>query len=168
MMRYAITGHTGDIGSSLMKQLPNSIGFSKSTGCDLTTSEGIDQFIIDIHDCDIIFNLACDGYCQSDLLLSVYEVYKNRNKIVVSIGSKITDIILEGERIRLLDYQKRKIKLKETNNWCSKQIDNDIKFIYKTFGYIATEKMVKKNPILLSHPHHTVDQAVEELINAIK
>lgn len=92
-MRIAITGHTGNIGGYLYSHLPAHKGFSRSTGYDIKIPE-VQQVIIDEStDCDVFINCAHGGpgNTQTDLLLKIYESWKDQNKHIINIGSDRAD-----------------------------------------------------------------------------
>jgi len=178
-MKYAVIGHTGDIGKALVKRLPNFKGFSKSNGYDLVNREkqveahSIFMKVIDeIVDYDVIFNLAHDNNLQSNVLTAICGRYNEKNITIVSVGSDITEIELPEERAHLKDYQFFKKKLKSTSILLKQQMEDNpnrkVKPRYVSFGMVATEKMVKKNPKMLNYPHLTVEEAVERILDAAK
>lgn len=178
-MKYAVTGHTGDIGSALVKKLPNYKGFSRSNGYDMICeSDGrnanfnISKIIEELVEYDVIFNLAHHNNLQSNILTSICGRYNERDITIVSVGSDITEIELPEERAHLKDYQFYKKTLKSTNQLLKQFMDNNsernIKLKYVSFGMVATKKMVTKNPKLLEHPHLTVEEAVERIIDVVK
>ena len=178
-MKYAVTGHTGDIGSALIKKLPNYKGFSKSNGYDMVCDHDqvnaphiFRRIVEELVEYDVIFNLAHDHNLQSNIINAICGRYNDKEITIVSVGSDITEIALPKEREHLRDYQFFKHKLKITNNLQKKFMESNknrnIKLRYVSFGYVATNKMLKKNPKIVNHPHLTVDQAVEKILDAAK
>ena len=67
-MKIAITGHTQGIGKCAFERLsPNIIGFSKSTGYDITKFNDRKRIIEESKDCDIFINNANAGFGQTYL-----------------------------------------------------------------------------------------------------
>lgn len=83
----AITGHTSGLGKALYEKT-QAIGFSKSTGFDITKKEDRNKIIDMSNDCNVFINNAYDGYGQLDLLYDLYSAWKDdSNKTIVTIGS---------------------------------------------------------------------------------
>lgn len=82
-MKIAITGHTGTLGKHLVNMFPDDevIGISRSTGFDLTTDYL--KCVEVMKDCDIVFNNACIGIIQSDIIRDL----KSEKCIVITSGS---------------------------------------------------------------------------------
>ena len=65
-MKIAITGHTQGIGKCAFKRLsPNIIGFSKSTGYDITKFNDRKRIIEESKDCDIFINNAMKAHYET-------------------------------------------------------------------------------------------------------
>jgi len=92
-MKYAITGHTGLIGGHLYKNLPNCVGFSRSTGFDITDDDAQDRIILESYMCDVFINCAHGGpgTAQTELLWKFFHRWKNHNKYIINIGSDSAD-----------------------------------------------------------------------------
>lgn len=89
-MKFALTGHTRGLGLSLYNTLRTDFsvtGFSKSLGYDITNKIDRQHIISTIDDCDVFINNAYDMYGQLDLLYEVYDSWKNKNKLIVTVGS---------------------------------------------------------------------------------
>lgn len=90
-MKVAITGHTSGLGlhiaSYLQSQDINVIGFSKSTGYDINNIKDRQRIISESADCDFFINNAYDKYGQIDLLYEIYNQWKDKNKLIVTVGS---------------------------------------------------------------------------------
>jgi NAD(P)-dependent dehydrogenase (short-subunit alcohol dehydrogenase family) len=89
-MKIAITGHTRGIGKAIVENLKGNeiIGLSSSNGYDIAD---IDKIVSMAKDADIFINNAYKDYYQKDLLLAFYELWKDTNKMIISIGSIVTD-----------------------------------------------------------------------------
>lgn len=90
-MNFAITGHTKGLGLSLLTQLQNQnfkvIGFSKSSGYNINNNYDRQRIIGQLVDCDVFINNAYDRYGQLDLLYELYDSWKDKNKLIVTVGS---------------------------------------------------------------------------------
>lgn len=161
-MKYAVTGHTSGIGKKLYERLyPNIIGFSRSNGYNLNSYENRQRIIAEVSDCDVFINNAHDGFCQTILLLELFLVWKNENKIIINVGSKVSEITLPETRYDLLQYQSQKLILKEM----SSRLLGTCKVKYKYFGYVGTEKILKKYPDLKPTQYISEDLAVDILLS---
>jgi len=89
-MKVAITGHTSGIGQGL-SELFEHIGFSRSNGYDLRFREHRVRMLKEISDCDVFINNADLGWEQTSLLFEVWEQWKDKEKIIVNIGSNAAD-----------------------------------------------------------------------------
>lgn len=85
-MKYAITGHTSGFGHELHK-LTDSIGFSRHNGFDINKKEDRVRIVEASCDCDVFVNNAYDKYGQIDLLYDVYNAWKDKPKLIVTVGS---------------------------------------------------------------------------------
>lgn len=90
-MHIAITGHTSGLGKSLEKIGLESghsvIGFSRSTGFDITDKKSRLKILEKIENCDVFINNAYCNYGQIDMLYDVYSNWKDKHKTIVTIGS---------------------------------------------------------------------------------
>lgn len=166
-MKYAITGHTSNIGYALFKKLsPNAVGFSKSTGYDITKKEDRKSIINESVDCDVFINNAYDGFGQADLCLELWNEWKDLPKTIINIGSRIAEdhIVLNKEESYLLKYSMHKRTLKKLSLDLAK-IDTNVKVKYKWFGYVGTPKILKKYPYFTEKDYISIDKAVEIILN---
>jgi NAD(P)-dependent dehydrogenase (short-subunit alcohol dehydrogenase family) len=102
-MKIAITGHTRGLGLAISHQFTSAghqvVGFSKSTGYDITKDRSI--ILEQSNDCDIFVNNAYDMYdhfAQTELLKELVSRWENKNKLIINIGSKCT-IIEESKQV---------------------------------------------------------------------
>jgi hypothetical protein len=162
-MKIAITGHTSGIGKRLYERLhPNIIGFSLSTGYDITNPNDRQHIITEAKDCDVFINNATAGFSQTLLFLELFDVWKDQNKTIINVGSRIAEIkILPKDRYDLLKYQAEKLILKEM----SYRVSGICKVKYKWFAYVGTEKILKKYPHFTLTDYITEDQAVDILLS---
>ena len=87
VMKIALTGHTGNFGKSLFDLLSvehNVIGFSRSNGYNVIN---IDKIISELEDVDVFINNVYKDKIQSELLLKVFEKWKDLNKTIININS---------------------------------------------------------------------------------
>lgn len=87
MLKVGITGHTSGLGKYLFDQI-GSIGWSKSSGYDLTQIEALNKMLKEAEDCDVFINNAHDG---EELSLNVFEkfysLYKHKPIQLINIAS---------------------------------------------------------------------------------
>jgi hypothetical protein len=162
-MRYAITGHTAGIGKKLHERLyPNVIGFSLSTGYDITDINDRKKIITESRDCDVFVNNATSEFGQTLLFLELFQEWKNNpNKTIINVGSRIAEIkTLPPNRQDLLKYQAEKLILKEM----SSRVVGQCKVKYKWFAYVGTEKILKKYSHFTESDYITEDQAVDIIL----
>lgn len=163
MTAYAITGHTSGIGKRLYEHLsPNAVGFSLSTGYDITNLNDRARIIESSKDCDVFINNATDGFGQTLLFLELFEQWRHTNKTIINVGSRIAEIkILPDNRQDLLKYQAEKLILKEM----SSRVSGICTVKYKWFAYVGTEKILKKYPHFTKSDYITEDQAVAIILS---
>jgi hypothetical protein len=90
-MKVAITGHTSGIGNSLTGVFPDFIGFSRKNGYDLHNISIRGKMYTEIEDCDIFINNADLGWNQTKLLYELWDRWKDKDKLIVNIGSTAAD-----------------------------------------------------------------------------
>ena len=159
----AITGHTQGIGKCAFERLsPNIIGFSKSTGYDITNFSDRKRIIDESVNCDIFINNATAEFGQTLLFLELFDAWKHTNKTIINVGSRIAEVlVLPDTHQHLLKYQAEKLILKEM----SKRVNGTCKVKYKWFGYVNTEKILKKYPHFTEQDYITEDQAVDIILS---
>jgi hypothetical protein len=161
-MKYAITGHTRGIGKCAFDKLnPNIIGFSRSTGYDITTVEGRFRIIEESKDCDVFINNANDKFGQIELFLDLYKEWKDQDKLIINVGSRIAEIFLTEEHSFLLNYQAQKLILKNM----SFRVRGKCKVKYKSFAYVGTETILKKYPHFTEKDYITEKHAVDIILS---
>ena len=93
-MKIAITGHTRGIGKALAEYFKQSghtvIGFSKSTGCDITQESHRNLIVDSLKTCDVFINNAYAYNAQKQLLIDAIEIWKDTKNTIVNIDSKST------------------------------------------------------------------------------
>lgn len=165
MIRYAITGHTRGIGRRAFERLsPNIIGFSKSTGYDITSKEDRQKIIQLSQDCDVFINNAAEGFVQTYLLIELVQAWKDcLNKKIINVGSKIAEILLPENKLHLADYQAEKLSLKNMSMRLVPLVKCKIE--YRWFAYVGTEKILKKYPHFKPGDYITEDRAVDIILS---
>jgi len=144
-MKYAITGHTQGIGKSLFDRLaPNCMGFSKSTGYDITDKDCRRDIVKQSHDCDVFINNATAEMGQTLLLIELFNEWKDTNKVIINVGSRIAEFSTAVNHYNLLSYQAEKLILKEMATRLQGLEQCDVR--YRWFAHVGTEKILKKYP----------------------
>ena len=162
-MNYVITGHTSGIGKALYDRLyPNVKGYSLSSGYDIKNKQNRTSIIQRNLDADVFINCAEDEFGQSQLLLELYDEFKDTNKTIINVGSNVTEINIK-DAPSLLDYFTYKKTLKTLSNDLNKLSTLNVKYV--TFGYVGTDRMFKKHPEVKNYI--SVDQAVEIILSEI-
>jgi hypothetical protein len=164
-MKYAITGHTSGIGKRFFERLsPNVIGFSKSTGYDITSRTDRRKIIDESQGCDVFVNNANAGYGQTLLLIELFQTWKDQNKTIINVGSRVAEVTLPTSRLDLLHYQSEKLILKEMSNKIQSFKSRCI-VEYRWFAYVGTEKILSKYPNFTTNDYITEDQAVDIILS---
>jgi hypothetical protein len=163
-MKIAITGHTQGIGKGLFQRLsPNAIGFSKSTGYDITNREDRQRIISECSNCDIFINNATEEFGQTYLFLELFEEWKNLDKTIINVGSRIADAKrLADDKHHLLKYQAEKLILKEMT---FRTVGSICKIKYRSFAYVGTEKILSKYPHFTVDDYISIDNAVDMILS---
>ena len=91
-MKIAITGHTKGIGKAIADVFSDQgyevIGLSRSNGYDIKDT----QKIVDASkDCDVFINNAYHEFEQEKILKTMNIQWKGTDKVIISIGSIVTD-----------------------------------------------------------------------------
>lgn len=164
-MKYAITGHTKNIGLCLFNRLsPNVMGFSKSNGFDIQNQHHRTAILEQSKNCDVFINNACAGFGQTQLLISLAELWSNEpSKHIINVGSKITEVILSKEQWRLAEYQAYKISLKIMIEKLQPLVQ--CKLSYKFFGYVATKEIQAKYPHFTDRELISIDRAADIILS---
>jgi hypothetical protein len=164
MKNIVITGHTSGIGKRLYERLsPNVIGFSLSNGYNINNSDDRKRIIESSKDFDIFINNAHAEFGQTKLFIELFQKWRdNPNKTIINVGSRIAEIqSLPIERQDLLKYQAEKLILKEMSH----RLHGNCEVKYKWFGYVGTEKILKKYPNFTKSDYITEDEAVNIILS---
>jgi NAD(P)-dependent dehydrogenase (short-subunit alcohol dehydrogenase family) len=93
-MKISITGHSKGIGKSLTECFSdaghNVVGFSRSTGFDISAEESRQQILERSNDSDVFINNAYDPTGQFLLLQDIIQLWQGSNKIIINISSKLS------------------------------------------------------------------------------
>lgn len=163
-MKYAITGHTSGIGKAVFESCNNVIGFSRSQGYDILSPQDRKRIISQSQDCDVFINNAHNGFGQTYMLLDLFHSWKNTDKTIVNVGSVIAeDTTILKNYEHLLEYQIQKKSLKVLHNDLS-NLNYSVKLKYVYFGYVGTERILKKYPDMNRDQYITPDDAVKIIL----
>lgn len=92
-MKIAVTGHSRGIGKAILDKFSyenyDVLGFSKSSGFDISNEEDRIRILSLAKDSDIFVNNAYDDVGQSDLLKKFINEWEGTNKLIVNISSKL-------------------------------------------------------------------------------
>lgn len=165
----AITGHTDGIGKKLFETLnPDAIGFSRTNGYNITNSNDIVRILDQSKNCKVFINNAYDNFGQSNLLLEAFFRWKDTEKIIINVGSMIAEDGIDlHPNTDLLTYQMHKTSLKklceDLNTYGSK-----LQIKYVCFGYVGTEKILKKYPNINKNAYISVETAANKILEQLK
>lgn len=165
-MNYAITGHTRGIGKFIYENTHNCLGFSKSTGYDITRKADRSRIISESKNVDVFINSACDEYGQTLMLYDLWNEWKDLDKTIINVGSKIaeSDCVLGAIHAHLLTYRNQKLSLK--NMYLDLvNIPSKVKVKYKWFGYVGTADILKKYPHFTDTDYISIKEASESILN---
>ncbi len=80
-----ITGHTARIGKYLYEKFPGSVGMSRSNGWNIGDT---DKIVAAAADHEVIINNAHgQGFQQTQLLLALFDAYRDTDKIIINMGT---------------------------------------------------------------------------------
>lgn len=163
-MKYAITGHTDGIGKAVFEKV-NGVGFSRSNGYDITIKDDRHRIISEIDDCDIFINNAQNAFGQVDMLVDLFRMWKDKEKTIINVGSVIAEDKTVLRRFEhLIDYRIQKKALKVLHNDIV-NLNTKLTLKYVYFGYVGTEKILKKYPNMSPKMYITVDEAVNKILS---
>ena len=116
-MNVAITGHTKGIGLAFynyfLEKEYTCYGFSRSNGYDISNVEDRNKILSNILDFDIFVNNAYNNFDDSQLniLKLVYENWKNKDKIIINISSRVTDFENTDDMLKIYAKTKQDLDL---------------------------------------------------------
>jgi hypothetical protein len=164
-IKYALTGHTDGIGKAIFSTLSNVKGFSRTNGFDINDTECRKKIIKEIEDCDVFINNAQSNFAQTLMLLDVFHDWKHTNKTIINVGSVIAEdnTVLKNYE-HLLEYQIQKKSLKTLHyDLIALETELNLKYVY--FGYVGTDKILKKYPTITREQYITVEEAVNKILS---
>lgn len=86
--KVAITGHTAGIGEGLFQYYAElAVGFSRSTGYDLSKSGTVDTIINQSIDTEIFINNAYVPGAQTELAKKWFQTHQNQKHLLINISS---------------------------------------------------------------------------------
>jgi NADP-dependent 3-hydroxy acid dehydrogenase YdfG len=145
-MKVAITGHTSGIGKALYTKFsPDVIGFSRSTGFDISKSDNREKIREMSKDCDIFINNAYNNYAQIDILYLMHTAWINTNKIIINISSNAS----RGKFTYPHVYAVTKTALDKASEQLSK-INDACRIINLRPGYVDTPGVANKPHLKMS------------------
>jgi hypothetical protein len=164
-MKYAVTGHTQGIGQKLYSRLlPNVIGFSRSTGYDISSKQDRLRIINEAEHCDVFINNAHADFSQVYLLIELLDRWKNLdNKHIINIGSRVSEITLPEKACMFWKYQAEKTALRDTVYKLNTNVKCNL--AYKWFGYVGTEKILAKYPHFTEVDYISLDAAADIILS---
>jgi short-subunit dehydrogenase len=139
-MKFAITGHTRGLGAAIAQTLSYGhtvLGFSKSTGYNITDKEDRKLIIEQSQDCHVFINNAHKGYAQTELLYELWEYWKDQDKLIINIGSNTTDSIKPFAH----KYTAEKNALEKASEQLA-NLNMPCKVSMYKFGWIGTERVI--------------------------
>lgn len=83
-MKVAITGNTKGLGKELSKRFDDVVGFSRKS----VPIKFVEEIVELSLDCDVFINNVYDGFNQTELLMAIYEEWKETDKTIVNIVSR--------------------------------------------------------------------------------
>jgi hypothetical protein len=143
-MKYAITGHTKGLGEAITALLgsENVLGFSTSTGYDITEPSSRQRIINESMQCDVFINNAHADYAQTQLLYELWNRWAGLDKTIINISSNTTDGIKKHPH----EYSAQKASLEKANEQLA-NMNTLCKVTMFRFGYIGTDRILKNvNP----------------------
>jgi hypothetical protein len=103
-MKIAITGHTKGVGHAIADKFDNVLGFSKSTGYDISDDAVVKQSVKEAADCDVFINNAYHRDAQARLLYKMYQQWQNEPKLIINIGAVSSDNISNFTRLGYIPF----------------------------------------------------------------
>lgn len=126
-MKIAITGHTRGIGAAIAGRFEKEhdiVGFSKSTGYDLSDHKVIKQVVEEAQDCDIFVNNAYYGDAQTKLLYKMYEKWQHTPKLIINIGAVSSDTHTNFTRVGYVKFWTDYTSYKKQLDFASLQLSD--------------------------------------------
>lgn len=116
-MKIVLTGHTKGIGSSLKSVFEQHnhevLGFSKSTGHDISNTDERAIIIDALKSADVFINNAYHPIGQIEILKNALDVWEGQNKFIINISSKIVYIESDYFPDDVKEYRESKVNAKK-------------------------------------------------------
>jgi hypothetical protein len=163
--KYAITGHTRGVGKAVYDRLsPNIMGFSTSTGYDITSREDRAKIVAEAYDCDVFINNAASEFGQVYMFLDILKAWRALpEKKIINIGSRPGEMVLPLSHYHLLYVHAEKTALKAI----TKQLapNTKCKVDYRWFKAVSTEEaMLEKYPHWTRDDYLTPEEAADIIL----
>lgn len=155
----SITGHTQGIGKVLFEHF-GGIGFSRTNGYDITDALDRRAIVEESEECDIFINNAFTSFYQTILLYEMFESWKDKNKLIINIGSETTC----GIKNKPQQYTAAKAALDKASEQLS-HLNKPCKVVNVRFGYVNTERIVKTINPKEFIPIENIPPIIENVIN---
>jgi len=117
-----------------------------------------------VSDCDVFINNAQAGYGQVDLLIELFQEWKDSQKLIVNVGSRIAEVMLGEPHLHLLHYSAQKKALKTT---VAEIQGYNCKIDYVWFGYVGTARILAKYPHFTAADYITVSAAADIVMQPV-
>lgn len=164
-MKVAVTGHTRGIGKALFDyfalQNNNVVGFSKTTGYNITDYSSRKRILEEIKDFDIFVNNAYNNYDHFQLLLlkEVFDQWSGQQKVIINISSRYTE---DTTNI----YSQTKLK---QDIFCQKHLFDLPKIINIKPGLVDTDrvKQIKGNRLTTAQVVEVVDFSLKNNVQSV-
>jgi hypothetical protein len=141
------------------------IGFSRSSGYNINRHEDRKRIIEESKDCDIFINNAHSGFGQVQLLVELFMQWKDQDKQIINVGSRVAENPLANDRLHLLSYYAEKKALKNT---VTDLQGYRCKINYVWFGYVGTRAILEKYPHFTSDDYITVECAADMILGTCR
>lgn len=123
-MKIAITGHTRGIGQAcaeLLGQEHEIIGYSTSTGCDISDEAFPRDHWSELDDCDVFINNAWHSHHQYRILNALCDRWSYKNKLIINNSSMVADLP-DANDLDIDDYHeyqhcKRTLNQRTEDHW---------------------------------------------------
>jgi hypothetical protein len=138
-MKIAITGHTKGIGKALKEFFEQRghcvIGFSSSTGYNLSSHEDRQRILQELGEFDVFINNAYSPLGQTAMLTSIIDLWTSTPNTIVNINSKSTLMAMPPPFMQ--EYVRE--KLEQKNIVASRFFKGSPHIINVTLGLVDTD-----------------------------
>lgn len=123
-MKIAITGHTKGVGQAIASRFDDVVGFSKSTGYDISDDNVVKQIVKEAADCDVFVNNAYHRDAQARLLYKMYQQWHDKPKLIINIGAVSSDTISNFTRLGYIPFWTDYTSYKKQLDFASLQLSD--------------------------------------------